>query len=210
MTTKITLEDIDITCGPGWVPIIERLIEDLNAADVQISGIRALETHGRLRLHYTDIGKHIFSTVGKIMVLAEFRSMYVCEMCGKPGEFRRDEYLYLSTRCSEHQSAAAKAGEHRRPYRRLHLGDFEYDPMLDQMVRMPGRLQVRYSGILALTQTSSWTPRRRPSSTKPWVPWCVGRLPRSTTSILSAAMSKVTLSSTITSTSYLRVLSATC
>lgn len=151
----IKMTDVDITnCPPGWIPLVERMVDELNAAGHDVEGIVAREGHGWLRVDYLGIGRHVFGEIGKIIVLAQFRSMYVCSACGAPGEHRRGEpYHFLSTRCPEHQDHEARAGTvrydlHRRPMRRMTEGDLEYDPVTDTMVRLYGRLADRYEKLL--------------------------------------------------------------
>lgn len=156
MSNMIKITDVDMTsCPPGWVSLVERMVDELNAAGHDVEGIVAKEGHGWLQVDYLGIGRHVFGEVGKIIVLAQFRSMYVCSVCGNPGEHRRGEpYHLLSTRCPEHQDDEARAGTVRydlvrRPYRRMTEGDLEYDPVADTMSRMYGRLHNRYDHLFA-------------------------------------------------------------
>lgn len=147
----IKLADVDLRdCPPGWIPLVERMVDELNAAGHEVEGIVAREGHGWLQVDYLGIGRHVLGAVGKVIVLSQFRSMYVCSACGKPGEHRRGEpYRHLSTRCAAHQDDEARAGTVRydlvrRPQRRMTEGDLEYDPVADAMVRLYGRLVDRY------------------------------------------------------------------
>lgn len=150
----IKVTDVDMTdCPSGWKPLVQRMADELNASDLNVEGITAREGHGWLQVNYHSIGQHVFGEVGKIIVCAQFRSMYVCSCCGKPGEHRRGEpYRRLSTRCAEHQDDEARAGTVRydlvrRPFRRMTEGDLEYDPVADEMRRLFGRLADRYEHL---------------------------------------------------------------
>lgn len=150
----INMSDVDVTdCPAGWISIVKRMVDELNDAGLVVDGIKAREGHGWLQVDYLGIGRHVFGDIGKVIVLAQFRSMYVCSICGEPGEHRRGEpYRFLSTRCAAHQDDEARAGTIRydlvrRPYRRMTEGDLEYDPIGDAMVRLYGRLKDRYEDL---------------------------------------------------------------
>lgn len=154
MKSEINFADVDVAnCPSGWIPLVRRMVDELNAAGHDVDGIVAREGHGWLQIDYLGIGRHVFGEIGKIVVCAQFRSMYLCSVCGAPGEHRRSEpYRFLSTRCPEHQDDEARAGTvrydlNRHPYRRMTECDLEYDPVADAMVRMSGRLVHRYEKL---------------------------------------------------------------
>lgn len=154
MKSKIKMSDVDVSdCPAGWVPLIRRMVDELNASDLFVEGIVATEGHGWLQVNYAGFAGHVFGAVGKIIVCSQFRSMYVCSTCGGRGEHRRGApHIRLSTRCHEHQDDEARAGTVRfdlvrRPFRRMTEGDLEYDPTADTMVRLYGRLVDRYEQL---------------------------------------------------------------
>ncbi|MBL0375381.1 hypothetical protein JJB09_25550 [Rhizobium sp. KVB221] len=158
----IRIEDVDIRCRDGWIPIIMRMVDELNAASLRMTGILCREAHGRLRVDYVERSE-IFRAIGKVVVRAEFRSMYVCGACGAPGEHRRGKYGCLSTRCWAHQDLEARAGTvrydtHRKPWRRMRDGDWQYDPVADDLIRMTGRLHDRYPHCFGLSPSIALDP----------------------------------------------------
>lgn len=140
----LNLESVDVRCGDGWISTIERMLEELNEAKLPIIGMVCDEDQGRLRVDYylPEELRDQSRDIARIVVLAEFRSLYVCEQCGCPGEHRRNADGWRVTRCLEHQTPDIREGERRydevrRPWRRTPDGDFEYDPGADRLVRRP-------------------------------------------------------------------------
>lgn len=130
----MTLEDVDIRCGDGWVVILERLVDEINRADVKVAGLVADERNGHLSIEYADADPWL--AAAKLFFLAECRSYYVCEVCGRPGEHRGDGPIWRSTRCAEHQSENPGRliyGRVRTPWRRMSDGDWTYDVDADAL-----------------------------------------------------------------------------
>jgi hypothetical protein len=138
----LTIDDVEIKCGSGWVPIVQRMVDELNTSHLDVYAIVAEEHHGRLRIdHNYDPAAVPFLDVARIMLLAECRSYYTCEICGSPGEHRADAQGWLATRCAEHRTPDMQPGrlvydERRRPWRQMSDGRWEYDPVSDTLLHM--------------------------------------------------------------------------
>lgn len=128
------LDDIDIRCGDGWVGIIKRMLDEISAADVKVHGLVVEERNGHLSIDYSAAEPWI--AAAKVFLVAECRSYYVCEVCGRPGEHRGDGPVWRTTRCAQHQ--AANPGRLiydsvKVPWRRMSDGDWAYDPVADAL-----------------------------------------------------------------------------
>lgn len=146
----LTLDDIEIRCGDGWLSVIERMVDDINAADVKVHGLVADEDQERLRIDYSDAEP--WFPAAKIFLLAEFRSYYTCETCGRPGEHRVNVVGWKHTRCAQHRPPPPNDGTPmytgtRTPWRRMSDGDYTYDLGGDRLERMTERLSERYKGL---------------------------------------------------------------
>lgn len=133
----LSLDDVEVRCGDGWLGILERLLDDINAADVKVSALVADEDQGRLRLDYASAEP--WPMAAKLFVLAQFRSLYTCDVCGRPGEHRRNMVGWRHTRCAEHRPPPPNDGvvvydQTRRPWRRMGDGDWQYDPVADTLI----------------------------------------------------------------------------
>jgi hypothetical protein len=138
----LELNDVDVKCGDGWIGIVERMLDELNAAGLRVHGLVADEDQGRLRVDYntpTSTTRDQSRAIMRIMLLAQCRSVYTCETCARPGEHRTNSVGWRSTRCLEH-TAPDKNGsrliydERRRPWREVPDGVVEYDPVTDQLI----------------------------------------------------------------------------
>jgi hypothetical protein len=148
------LDDIEIRCGPGWNGILRQMLNEINAADVKVSGLVAEEDQGRLRLDYAAAEPWL--AAAKIFVLAEFRSYYTCDTCGRPGEHRVNSVGWKHIRCAEHRPPPPNDGhaiytKTRTPWRRMSDGDFAYDPDGDRLERISERLSERYEDLFYVT-----------------------------------------------------------
>jgi hypothetical protein len=150
----LTIEDIEIRCGDGWIDILRKMVDEISAADVKVAGVVADEDQGRLRIDYAEAEPWL--PAAKIFLLAEFRSYDVCETCGRPGEHRINAVGWKHTRCTEHRPLPPNDGdviytEKRTPWRRMSDGDWAYYPIGDRLERMTERLSDRYEDLFYLT-----------------------------------------------------------
>ena len=84
-------------CNEGWYPLIQQLIEDLIQLgwDKQVTQVK--EKFGGLRFYINEGPNEVHDRITK----AEGESYTICEMCGAPGEIRRDTGWYR-TLCEAH------------------------------------------------------------------------------------------------------------
>lgn len=148
------LDAIEIRCDVGWNGVLRQMLNEINAADVKVVGLVAYEDQGRLRIDYAEA--ELWLSAAKIFLLAEFRSYYTCETCGRPGEHRVNSVGWKHTRCSTHRPAPPNDGtaiftQARTPWRRMSDGDFAYDPVGDRLERMTERLSERYEEFFYLS-----------------------------------------------------------
>jgi hypothetical protein len=132
------LEEVSMSHGGGWVDIVRRMLKEISEADVKVVGIVTTEDQGRLRIDYTSAEP--WPVAAKIFVLAQFRSLYTCETCGRPGQYRRNSVGWRHTRCSEHRPPPPNDGEvvydeKKSPWRRMSDGVYKYDVSEDKLVR---------------------------------------------------------------------------
>jgi len=85
------------TVNNGWFPLIKELIEDLIALGWDKQTCKVKEKFGGLRFYINGGSDEIFDRISK----AESDSYETCEVCGEPGELRRDLGWYW-TFCEEH------------------------------------------------------------------------------------------------------------
>jgi hypothetical protein len=84
-------------CHEGWYPLIQELIEDLIKLGWNKQVTQVKEKFGGLRFYINDGSKEIHDRITE----AETKSYSICEMCGEPGEIRRDIGWYR-TLCDSH------------------------------------------------------------------------------------------------------------
>lgn len=94
---KNNLMAFGFDCGEGWYPLIHELlnkiqdIADRDGIDLQVVQIK--EKFGSLRVYMnweTD-------EVSNLIEAYERKSVTICEVCGKPGELKRDRGWYSTT-----------------------------------------------------------------------------------------------------------------
>jgi hypothetical protein len=148
------LDDVELRCGWGWLSILRKMMEEISRADVKVIGLVADEDQGRLRLDYASAEPWLVAA--KVFLLAEFRSYYTCETCGRPGEHRANAVGWKHTRCAEHRPPPPNDGtalytKTRTPWRRMSDGDYAYDADGDRLERMTERLSLRYEELFYLS-----------------------------------------------------------
>ena len=81
---KLDQVECGADCGDGWVPLLEKLIGDLNALNEPYTIEQIKEKFGGLRFYYTGLTQEGSDLVSR----AERDSFKICEVCGDPGELR--------------------------------------------------------------------------------------------------------------------------
>ena len=86
-------------CYEGWYPLIKKLIEDLIQLGWNKQVTQVKEKFGGLRFYINEGSNEVHDRITK----AEQESYTICEMCGSPGEIRRDIGWYR-TLCESHHT----------------------------------------------------------------------------------------------------------
>ncbi|MEF3134581.1 hypothetical protein OS035_24300 [Rhizobium sp. 268] len=92
-------------CEIGWLPLIDAALTELDAFGVPYAVRQIKQKLGDLRLYIfspEELSEDDQRQWTDIIDLAEARSRYVCEVCGKPGKLRRWDPGPLKTVCDEH------------------------------------------------------------------------------------------------------------
>jgi len=85
-----------IECGDGWFDIIHDLFVELNSYKyLHIRQVK--EKFGDLRVYTNTIDDELLAIINK----AEIKCSKTCEVCGKPGKLRSNNWL--RTLCEEHK-----------------------------------------------------------------------------------------------------------
>lgn len=82
--TPIPPMKFGIECGPGWWPLIAKLIDDIAKLDTekQVVVTQIKEKFGGLRFYIVGGTDEIYRLIYK----AETQSYKICENCGRPGQ----------------------------------------------------------------------------------------------------------------------------
>lgn len=89
-------------CGPGWLPLIEQLNEDLRLIDPDYTIGQIKEKFGTLRFYaYSNVGTGGTERFHKLIDQAEIESAVTCEMCGRPAN-RDSSTGWIKTLCWYH------------------------------------------------------------------------------------------------------------
>lgn len=83
------------TIGPGWVPLVLSLIDELEKTQKKFEVVQVKEKLGGLRF-YIDGDNDLC----KIIHSFEEQSFHICEVCGEAGEVR--DLPWVTTLCQEH------------------------------------------------------------------------------------------------------------
>ena len=81
--------------GDGWEPLIRELSEQITKLDATVQATQVKEKFGGLRFYIN----HATDEIGSLISIAESKSYYICENCGKPGTLRTDGWYV--TACDE-------------------------------------------------------------------------------------------------------------
>jgi len=80
--------------GPGWGPLVQRLIRDLFELGWDGELHQVKEKYGGLRFYTGGLSDGGFDRVDR----AEDESFHICENCGEPGRVRTESF-WATTRC---------------------------------------------------------------------------------------------------------------
>jgi hypothetical protein len=87
---------------PGWVPLVDELHAEVLDLDPNVVVDQVKEKFGGLRYYFsTGVSSEIEQQITLLVDAAEAQSFEICEVCGAPGELRRDRG-WLKTLCDEH------------------------------------------------------------------------------------------------------------
>lgn len=93
---EATHTDVVDSCGSGWAPLIEKLIDDLFTLGWDGVLFQVKEKFGGLRFYIGNGSKEIHDRIYK----AEVESQSICIKCGKPAKLYTDGW-WLPL-CDEH------------------------------------------------------------------------------------------------------------
>lgn len=90
-------EQYGIEVHDGWYSLLHDMCEEIQAAggDIEVRQIKA--KFGMLRVYYRTSN----AKVDEIVRRYEERSQTVCELCGQPGSYRREQVIVLCNSCYE-------------------------------------------------------------------------------------------------------------
>lgn len=92
-------------CEVGWLSLIDGALTELDSFAVPYEVRQIKEKMGDLRLYIwppAELSADDQRRWGDIIDLAEARSRYVCETCGRPGRLRKRPRGWYLTACEEH------------------------------------------------------------------------------------------------------------
>lgn len=96
--------------GPGWHPLVARLVEKLSTLGWGGEILQIKEKFGRLRFYWkNDIqGEDLREIAEDLVAYAESRSAWICEACGAVGEIRSNG-RWLKAECLDcHRQRVAR------------------------------------------------------------------------------------------------------
>jgi hypothetical protein len=87
--------------GEGWMPIVRKAVDELQAKGAVITQV--IEKFGGLRIYFdTPPGSmDIWDSLHKIVEDAEIACAAICQECGEPGELRHGGWI--RTLCDKHE-----------------------------------------------------------------------------------------------------------
>lgn len=95
---------MNYSVGPGWIPLVETAIKEINMVDPNIKIDQIKEKFGILTIYLDQYNNQIINIIHKY----ETMSGYVCECCGKPGQLRKTGWI--KTLCDEHYNLVQTKG----------------------------------------------------------------------------------------------------
>ena len=121
----------------GWQDIVRRCADEI-ACDIDMFDLD--EDMGRLRISVDDV--KVSKAVRRAFLLAQFRSLYTCPTCGRPGRHRQPPTGPRFTACNEHTPPALRDfarvvyDRFNTPWRRMSDADWAYDDDSDSLERL--------------------------------------------------------------------------
>ncbi len=89
-------EALDLCIGPGWVPLVSDLINEIRKVAPETEVLQVKEKFGGLRFYVGSTPRKVHDLISE----AEAASFTICEMCGNPGKPRPGGWI--KTLCDEH------------------------------------------------------------------------------------------------------------
>lgn len=91
-------------CGDGWIPLINKLAEDLADLDPNYRIDQIKEKFGGLRFYFTPStdDEETVQLMNEMVSQAEAKASKTCEKCGAQGELRQTSWM--KTLCDKHYS----------------------------------------------------------------------------------------------------------
>jgi hypothetical protein len=89
--------------GDGWMPLVKEVHTKLKHLDPNYTILQIKEKFGGLRYYFSpspDCPEVVRDIMLDVTNVAEHRSTYLCELCGKHGELR--DGGWYKTLCNEH------------------------------------------------------------------------------------------------------------
>ncbi len=84
---KFRFMKCSIDCGDGWIDIIDNLLEDIEALNIEeLRIINISQKLGFLRVLFRVSTEEDFDRVRELIWTAQEKSVKVCEICGNPGK----------------------------------------------------------------------------------------------------------------------------
>lgn len=87
--------------GPGWLPLVVRLNEQMAKVDPDYRVMQVKEKFGALRYYYFGSDDLLHERLSRLVDDAEKKSVTICERCGKEGKLRMAHHWWF-TMCDEH------------------------------------------------------------------------------------------------------------
>ena len=89
-----------IAVADAWLPLIDKMSDEISKIDSQIQYEQIKEKFGALRVYTYGINADTSDEVRAIINKYESLSLTVCEVCGAPGQLRTGGWLKVL--CDEH------------------------------------------------------------------------------------------------------------
>jgi len=93
---------VDDSVGPGWVPLVQQLHEELLAVNPDYQVAQVKEKFGELRVYLSMDNRQLplMQAVG----VATAKSVTICEWCGEPGTCGEASAFWIKTLCDQHRA----------------------------------------------------------------------------------------------------------
>lgn len=97
---RMGIKSIGLECGPGWHPIIGRMLAEIDAIrpPTEARIVQIKQKFGDLRVYYDNIEDAVDEAIER----AEWLCAVSCERCGEPARIRRNGWVTVL--CDEHYS----------------------------------------------------------------------------------------------------------